>query len=1240
MFRLPYLSEAFHYMVTTTFDMCTAGDLKDPQSGKPMKKPMMVATTMNSLKNLLDKYQCPGNHEHQQIEGSTTWKNTSVQRSSFSENYTRKFARLVMKHLCKLRKPKENPICSLTDLHEAFVGESQKRRKVTQQARSKLSRVLEVPELPWGKRQRCVSKTTPLNSQEVWKEVFSEINRQLPRVGRITIGHGGLLNKIDQLVPDKSVRSIVACRGSSRTMPPPDHITKGEAPYRKNVFQERETHTLKSEVDWENWENLSRRQLIRATHPSHISITIFACNPSDTSPGFGQSSVDPPEPAATTPESEVPASPQEIDMESVHQPESFRNLPREERQLIARAHKNLGHPNPERFSTVLKQQGFRAAIVKAALDFKCSTCQSVTRPKIARPSTLRDDLDFNDRICADGFDWTNHQGKSFHVLHIVDWSTSFQAACIAPSRLTEDTISNIINMWLSWAGAPGEMLIDAGTEFNSDGFSTFAQQYNICVTTTSPEAHHQNGKAERHGAILQHMLDKFDLEHPINSYQDLQQALWWIVQSKNSCSLKRGFAPEVLVLGKHTRLPGAVCSDEMLPSHLLADSQSAHGVRFRQQLAYRETARKAYHDADNDMALRKAILRRSRGTIHQYSPGEWVMVWREGKGAIPGSWIGPMKVVVHENQSTIWTTMSSKLYRTSPEAIRPVTAVEAHQIRWSPNEPLASQIAQQLQNVRGQGTTQAIDLQLPGNSDLPVVEPTPQEGVPPVPGEGSQPDGEPEAPPSETPTTPEGHVTNLPSDPSIENTQLNNNDGLGVPIPDSEDELFCDSLQCVDVEPNAFSTAESDLAWRCEVLITEGDINEWKQEDQPENMTFVASAAKRQRSEIKLSTLTAKEKEEFSKAKQAEIQNWIQTGTISRILRHKIPQEQILRCRWILTWKPIDETSNPSESQGKRQKAKARLVILGYLDPQLEQLPRDSPTLGKNSKMLLLQMIASQGWTLRSFDIKAAFLQGKPQAGRTLGIEPVPELIQAMQLQTNEICKLEKGAYGLIDAPFLWYTAILEELLRLGFDQSPFDPCVFILRDPVSQVPEGILGLHVDDGLCGGNQRFDKVIASLESKYPFGSKKVQSFTFTGIEMFQHPNKSISLSQSSYVRAIDPIKISPERKKQGDSPVSEEEKQSLRALIGSLQYAAVHTRPDLSSRLSFLQSDINRATVDTLLQGNQTLHEAKKHHDVQITIQAIPKDDLRFLAFSDASFASKGNPSSHTGIIIMATHEHL
>ena len=132
-------------------------------------------------------------------------------------------------------------------------------------------------------------------------------------------------------------------------------------------------------------------------------------------------------------------------------------------------------------------------------------------------------------------------------------------------------------MWLSWAGNPSEMLVDAGTEFNSEEFSIFTQSHNIKLTPISPEAHYQNGKAERHGAILKTMLSKYDLEHPITQYQELSQAIFWCTQAKNSSSLKRGYAPEVLVLGKHTRLPGAVCSDEMLPAHLLADSETAHG---------------------------------------------------------------------------------------------------------------------------------------------------------------------------------------------------------------------------------------------------------------------------------------------------------------------------------------------------------------------------------------------------------------------------------------------------------------------------------------------------------------------------------------------------------------------------------------------------------------------------------------------------------------------------------------
>ena len=665
------------------------------------------------------------------------------------------------------------------------------------------------------------------------------------------------------------------------------------------------------------------------------------------------------------------------------------------------------------------------------------------------------------------------------VFHVVDWANNFQCARIAPDRSSTAIVQLLIDMWFAWAGSPSEALVDAGSEFNSEEFAVFAQASNIKLTTISPEAQYQNGKAERHGSVLKTMLTKFEGDHKIDQYVDLSQALYWCLRAKNASSLKKGFPPEMLVLGKQTRMPGAVCSDEMLPAHFLADSDTAQGIAFRRQLAMRETARLAFFQADNDASLRRAMLRRSRPGGRKYAPGEWVMMWRQGKGANPGHWLGPMKIVIHENDQTIWTTLACKLYRCAPEHVRPVTANEALEIPIHSNEPSISIIAQQIPQIQSQGITRAIEI-----PDIISIEPqnsgNPNSNPRVNTDSEDQPDDEPEVPSQQSPNSsqtedpPQAH--NPEPDDNLTNLHPQNDPAITTPVPDSsDDDLMCDSLLCIDDDPCLFSY-EDQGAWRCEIPVLERDIEAWKNEPDASEMTFLVSAAKRQRSEVKFSSLTATEKAEFQKAKMAEVQNWIKTGTISKILRDQVPQDQILRCRWVLTWKPIDNPSPEDQKIGKTSKAKARLVILGYLDPKLEELPRDSPTLGRNSKMLLLQLIASKGWQLRSFDIRAAFLQGKPQSNRVLAVEPVSELVEALQLATNQVCKLEKGAYGLIDAPFQWYQAISEELVKLGFTQSPFDPCMFVLYNHDTRALEGILGLHVDDGICGGSRYFSQKI--------------------------------------------------------------------------------------------------------------------------------------------------------------------
>ena len=147
---------------------------------------------------------------------------------------------------------------------------------------------------------------------------------------------------------------------------------------------------------------------------------------------------------------------------------------------------------------------------------------------------------------------------------------------------------------------------------------------------------------------------------------------------------------------------------------------------------------------------------------------------------------------------------------------------------------------------------------------------------------------------------------------------------------------------------------------------------------------LLASTEKKQRTDVKLSALSPEEQKAFQDAKQTEIKNWLSTG------REKLAPEQILRCRWLLVWKNREENQNGTKEENRAKskletnKPKARLVVLGYLDLNLNltEVPRDSPTLGRMSKMLMLQLISSMGWSLGSFDIKTVFLQGRPHESR------------------------------------------------------------------------------------------------------------------------------------------------------------------------------------------------------------------------------------------------------------------
>ena len=1245
MFRSPLMKEVFEKTQCAQFDLCQVGHLCDPQSHKFVKKGLEGLTTSIKLYQDLHGNTCPGNHEHQRIEGTIRIGNETISRTKWSENYPRKFARRVARCFCHDLRSRP------AFLEECFVIPDSRQSKYPRlsacRAKGNVPSASPTTSLPEPKRRRMLEKQNCKTPQEVWSEIVRYFQENTPRVGKKIIDDPKILQELQGYFSDKTIRFVVVCRGTDRALGPVRTVVKGEVPYRKCLFLHRETNEWMIEDEWETWEQLSRAKIQRKGHPCKLNITMFACNPVEvTPPPFVQpasesrmeteAGVEPTRLEVSQEASSLESDPMlseqnRIDLQSQDHGPKFLNLPSVDRREIVKAHKNLGHPSNDRHCALLKQQGARSAVLDGVQDFRCSVCSSQSPPKHSRPGTIKDSLDFNDRIAIDGLKFTNSQGQQFHLYHVIDLGTNFHVAMIAPNRSVDHAISCFVQMWLCWAGAPCEIIMDSATEFTSEQFEQFLQTYNIRSRTIPPGAHWQNGRCERHGKILEEILQKVDLETPINSYDQLQKVLWRSTQAKNSCGLRKGFSPEVLVFGKSARLPGSLCGDDLLPAHEMADTETGQGLRFREHLALRESARRAFHSADNAMSLRRALLRRSCPTRGSYQRGEWVMIWKstvQQKG-----WFGPMQVIIQDSQHCIWVTQGGNLHRCAPEHCRPVNAFEAQKLPVG----VASHQFQDLEEQIGERRTNSIPsvTEIPEthvHQQNPNVAQTDLENSSSISvGSLEQPDGEPVV------STSSGSNVDTQVHPSEPN------DGVQVPVPDgtSEDELVCEGWHCVDeVLFNHTDMNNEGLVWKIEVLVGDQEMQEWREADDPAELSFVVSAAKKQRAEVKLSELSQQEREEFTGAKATEIKNWLKTGTVTKMLRNQLPPEEILRCRWVLTWKPIEPSDRDPSQPDKHSKAKARLVVLGYLDPHLEELARDSPTLGRHSRMLLLQMIASQSWDLCSFDIKAAFLQGQPQDNRIIGLEPCVELATEMALKPNEICRLVKSAYGLIDAPYLWYKALSEALLKLGFEIAPFDPCLFVLRNSQTQKLHGILGIHVDDGLCGGDEVFREKIALLQKQYPFGSQKIGSFVFTGIQMQQRSDKAIVLSQSDYIRKIKPISIPANRREQAEAKVTEEERQALRAIIGSLQYAAVNIRPDLASRLSMLQSKINQAQVDTLIEANKVLHEAKRHHDVSLIIQPIACEDFRFLAFSDASFSSKSNPDSHAGSIILGTHRRI
>ena len=1295
-------------------DMCVAGQLRNPMTGELLRKRTQVLTTSRSMCDMLNYYRCPQEHKHGSIEGTIVTKQFGrLNLSQYTELYTRQFAQRLAR--CMLsgaqRSEKHDPPDDfvLTGTTPDLAEPEFKRRRMDEK---------QPPSIAYQKLEK---------EQQIAKLV--DLARgHAPRVGKNWSTDGPIVNMLQSMFPEHLIRGVELCKGADRRRVPPSQLSPDCAPLRMTIGEHRHQNGNFWDDTWETWVGKSRRKLIEKCSPARLLITVFASQKmiprteNEPSPSNKDNGSEPSAKRHCVSHDDNIENPKIEDQSKTFHGPAFMKLNSDQRQQLIRLHNNLGHPDSQLLGNVLRDQGWDPEAIEGIKDLHCPSCISTNKPRISRPSHLTTPREFNELITIDGIEWTSAQGTQYYFYHILDSGTNFQVAFRSVQRTTTQLIQSLNKFWIQWAGPPQRIMTDSASEFCSEEFSKYLQSQNILSTVIPTEAHWQMGKCERHGAIIQSMLNKFQVNHPIIDSTEFDNALSQIIAAKNSLSRHRGYSPEILVLGKSRHTPACVSNENEEATDWIEPTGTDPEMQwFRDNLHKRETARKAFITADHDQRLRRAYLRRSRPSRGAYLPGDRIMFWREGKGNLPGQWHGPAKVIIQEGENLIWISHMSRLYRCAPEHVRSLSSQEVGN---SPSDNTIADDNPDLQN----GVFQYHDLthqSAPGPLEPPSILPENPVTEPVVPPNNPTPPNNPETVNTDSVGS---HSEEQPdSEPENPTASDVNNHPEMVPIPnepfsdhEEESSLFCTQYDHWKVEGQhlvryhnelrnrmfcpsnvsdcpiplsrlsekrqtfvqpihgegwtledtwndvtsqqilpmpwtgktiipirvseefkvddidtyqAYQDCDSFVGYEIALTLEHHEIKHCSKINYDEQIAFLASAAKRQRAEVKEKNLSESDRQLFLGAKHKEVTSWLSTETVRKIARSKIPEEQILRSRWVLTWKPIDNSG--TESEGNQYKPKARLVILGFEDPHIETLSRDAPTMGKDSRMLILQYIASARWSLRSFDIQTAFLRGSRQDGRILGMEPPPEMRQQMDLKPWECCELLKSAYGLVNAPLLWYEELKTSLIQLGFIVSPLDPCVFVLPNTKEGKIHGVVGVHVDDGIGAGDAYFQHCIAQLEQKFPFGSKKEGCFMFTGIQITQKTDGSIELDQKKYIEDIPAIEIPRERRKFPEASVSEQERQSLRGVIGSIQYGATNTRPDLSAKLSFLQAKITVAKVQDLLEANKLLHEAKSHKETKITIKSIPLNDLRFVSFSDASFATRANSQSQKGCLIMA-----
>ena len=342
------------------------------------------------------------------------------------------------------------------------------------------------------------------------------------------------------------------------------------------------------------------------------------------------------------------------------------------------------------------------------------------------------------------------------------------------------------------------------------------------------------------------------------------------------------------------------------------------------------------------------------------------------------------------------------------------------------------------------------------------------------------------------------------------------------------------------------------------------------------------------------------------------------------------PNHTALSGKWVYKLK--------QDVNGNITRYKSRWVVKGYLQQYGVDFEQTYASVVKPMAFRLLFAIAAHhDLDIEQLDVVTAFLYGV-----------IDQLIYVQMPKGYEkagmICKLNKALYGLKQSPRLWYERLSEFLLtKLGLSKLHADHSIFSssagIRGP-------IVTSFVDDLNIIG-PKGSPMISEVKKQLNIAFKMVDMGPishYLGLKVERNrDNRTIKLSQSTYIEKVlekfhmQNAKTTTTPMKEGSlfrnkSQASESDIKQYQAIVGSIMFAMIETRPDIAYATSVVSRHAKNPGKSHMEAAKQILRYLSATRDRGITFGG---GDLSIQGYSDSDWAGdKEDRKSTSGYVFM------